>query len=957
MNTSALTSLFLASLASAQTVSLVLDPPAAPSAEFEYFGSDVCRLGDVDGDGTPDFAVHARRPASSDPAVRVYSGEDRSILLSLDLGSVPALGTVRLSGAGDLDADGVPELLVGVPLEGSSSGFGQRPGQVLVFSLGTGEILRVHDGTGDMQLGAAVAGGGDWNADGVADYLVGAPGGGVAGTGAVYVYSGADGSVLDLQLNPLLAGELGRAVAVLGDVAGSGPSEVLCGGDGMALVFTPVDGTLVRTHTNTDDGFGDSVLGLGDVTGDGTPDYAIGAFSADAVLGPDVELGRLRVYSGANGTVLWTATGPHPGSELGEDLALLHEAGAAYLVATTDDTLRVYQASTGLLVDEPDPYAGAEPPLFPAAAIRVDTLGDLDGDGSEELVVGVPSATLVEDFDGMVRIDAGIPLSAFGLLGARSGQASGAAVAWIGDVNGDGYGDCAVGAPHEDAAGYDAGAVRVLSGRDGSELWSRHGVTGSQLGASLAALDDLDGDGVRDLAVGEPWVFTGSLFGSGLRRSGAVKVLSGADGSQLHEAEGETAGERFGATVAAVGDVNQDGATDYAVGAPGLRLPFLLFGTVWTGRVSIRSGADGAQLTHWIGSSDGRVGTAVAGPGDADGDGAPDLAYVATNSFDGTAELRVTRVFGWTPIWTVDEPSSTGRDACLATLGDVDLDGVVDIALGMPNASPGSEPTGLARVRSGADGSLIVEHIGTLAHERFGAAVAGSGDIDLDGVPDVAIGSPGALSLAGPFVPEAGRVEVFSRTGSDAAIRTWEGTSLGARLGASLAGGGDQDGDGLDDLLAGAPGTSADLGTTWTLDTRAIGTSAFGTGTPNCIGPHLAVASEPIALGTVPQIRGDNGQASSLSGFVVSLLADPLGTDLGLGCLVHVSLPATVIQKAVLSDADGYVAVNLPVPSNPAFVGLGVHAQLSFSNTSDPCALLSTYQLSTSQGLTMVVQP
>jgi FG-GAP repeat len=226
--------------------------------------------------------------------------------------------------------------------------------------------------------------------------------------------------------------------------------------------------------------------------------------------------------------------------------------------------------------------------------------GDFDGDGFADLAVGVPDEDVGAVVDaGAVNVLYGGAQGSGGWSGAGSQlftqSGAGGRAEWgdlfgdvvaVGNFNGDGFGDLAVGARGEDVGSVrDAGAVSVLYGSaggltsGGSQLFTQNsrGVgssaeVGDFFGAALAA-GDFNGDGFADLAVGVP-------FEVGIVRSGAVNVLYGSAtglsgvGSQLWTqnspgvVDSSEAGDRFGHALAA-GDFNGDGLAELAIGAPG----------------------------------------------------------------------------------------------------------------------------------------------------------------------------------------------------------------------------------------------------------------------------------------------------------------------------------------------------------------------------------------------------
>ncbi len=150
---------------------------------------------------------------------------------------------------------------------------------------------------------------------------------------------------------------------------------------------------------------------------------------------------------------------------------------------------------------------------------------------------------------------------------SQSASGYGTRVASAGDVNGDGYDDVLVGAPFwKDASGTPVGAVWVYSGATGAVLWNWTGAAAwstfgaSEFGAALAAAGDVDGDGLDDILVGAPEAATAAI------QSGAVFLYSGGTGALLLQIDG-AANDRMGAAVAGLDDLDGDGVSDFVVGA------------------------------------------------------------------------------------------------------------------------------------------------------------------------------------------------------------------------------------------------------------------------------------------------------------------------------------------------------------------------------------------------------
>ena len=367
----------------------------------------------------------------------------------------------------------------------------------------------------------------------------------------------------------------------------------------------------------------------------------------------------------------------------------------------------------------------------------------------------------------------------------NGGDVFGGAVASLGDLDGDGVTDLAVGAYGDDTGGVysNRGAVHVLfMNGDGSVKGSvkiasdtNGGPTladGDQFGRSVVALGDLDGDGVVDLAVGASRDNTG---GGSYSYRGAVHVLMlNSDGSVKSSTKiaSDTSGgatlsdnDFFGKSVAALGDLDGDGVPDLAVGAFGDdtggefrgALHVLLLNPDGSAKSSAIIASDtngGPTLNDSAG-----FGYSAAVVGDLDGDGVPDLAvgtagedavHILFMNDDGSAKTTNKIASG-----VNGGPVVSGGDyfgSSLASVGDLDGDGIGDLAVGA-YGSAGTYQGGVHLLLLNADGSaksseLIASDTNggpTLVNDdEFGSSVTSLGDLDGDGVTDLAVGARGA---------------------------------------------------------------------------------------------------------------------------------------------------------------------------------------------------------------------
>lgn len=314
-----------------QAVGPFLEPDAIPLVTLtgetpnDTFGWVAERLGDLDGDGAPDFIVGAPTSAAGGPnagRAYVYSGRT-GVLLHAVTGQPNERFGYAVAGVGDADGDGVPDYAVGGP--GNLGLQTPLPGRVTLYSGGTHQVLRSWSGDADSFFGADVNGAGDVDGDGLADVLVGAPRTSRTGrlAGRVQLLSGGTGSTIWTR-DGLAAGDLlGTAVGGLGDLDGDGKPEQGAGarnagkGGGLAYVLAGADGSVARTlhpsGTAVDFGWF-FVHDAGDLDGDGVKDVYVGDF-ADAWQGPNT--GRGYVYSGASGERIRTMNAEVSGDGFG----------------------------------------------------------------------------------------------------------------------------------------------------------------------------------------------------------------------------------------------------------------------------------------------------------------------------------------------------------------------------------------------------------------------------------------------------------------------------------------------------------------------------------------------------------------------------------------------------------------------------------------------------------------
>jgi hypothetical protein len=311
----------------------------------------------------------------------------------------------------------------------------------------------------------------------------------------------------------------------------------------------------------------------------------------------------------------------------------------------------------------------------------------------------------------------------------------------VGDINRDGFDDIAVGARGDDLAGPDFGGAFVFSGRDGAQLLFMSGPSQKCWFGVVSKAGDVDADGYDDVVVGAYFDKTAGP------ESGSAFVYSGKTGAQLWKFSADSPGDWLGLSVDGIGDIDHDGHDDVLVGAPydGALAPY-------AGTARVHSGRTGQVLLSIHGDhAFDTLGWSVAGAGDVNADGFPDAVLGATgSSVGGIANGAVfvhsgkdgSRLFAFHGHHDYDYLGWTVDGA-----GDVNGDGYGDVVLGSYNAWFGhgfGYPvlSGKAHVISGREGTPLLFVHGGAQTDSFAYCVAGAGDVDGDGLDDIIVGEP-----------------------------------------------------------------------------------------------------------------------------------------------------------------------------------------------------------------------
>lgn len=441
---------------------------------------------------------------------------------------------------------------------------------------------RVFTGEGTLSwFGARALAIGDCDGDGTDDLLIAARlhSEGFYRNGRVTVYSGATSEVLHVFDGEGDNDELGHRLDRIGDLDGDGRADILIGAyqhdqnRGRVYAYSGRTGELIHSWTGPHENaiFGWGVSNAGDATGDGTNDVLIGCVHFNPA-GVGVRSGGVVLLNGRTGELVFEWTGEAKEDEFG---FRSDPAGDVDGDGRPDVVIAARGNSEGgLRAGKVYVYSGRTGELIRSILGEApgDQFGerlwgdfDLNGDRRADLLVGSLRSSAHGSDTGRVYVHSGIDGSLIcTFTGDHGGDQLGYRLKTINDVDGDAVPEIAVSAIFDDASGEDSGSVFIYSGRTRDLLYAYSGESaGDRLGRVIQALGDLNNDGYGDFAIASPFVTTREHGPN----TGRVYVYSGRTGTLLLRISGEAARDKFGYSVDSAGDVNRDGLPDFTVGA------------------------------------------------------------------------------------------------------------------------------------------------------------------------------------------------------------------------------------------------------------------------------------------------------------------------------------------------------------------------------------------------------
>lgn len=705
-------------------------------------GQSVACAGDINADGYSDVVIGATyydNGQINEGAAIVYYGSatglDNTNFTILEENQDFANMGISCTGAGDVNADGYSDIIVGAI--GYSNGQNDE-GVAFVYhgtatGINTTYSALLEPNEVDAVMGFSVSSAGDVNGDGYSDVIVGALwlNGATTNEGGAFVFHGGAAGVSTTASSTLLCNqanaEMGSSVALAGDLNGDGYSDVIVGAraydngetdEGVAFVYegsaTGISTLPVVTLEVDQAGasFGFAVASAGDLNGDGYSDLVVGANGFD------------------NG-------------ENDEGAAFVYHGAPSGISTAVGETFTGGQASAEM-------------------GTSVNSAGDVNGDGYSDIVVSARYYDNGETDEGAAFVYHGSatgisPTYATMLESNQVGAIFAYGVSSAGDVNGDGYSDIVVGALMYDNGETDEGAAFVFHGgptgiNPTPATILEANLPGAWFGSYVACLGDVNGDGYSDIGVGI-WNFSNPEpnEGGAYIYHGSPTGINPIEQTILesNQADAQAGLESIGAA----GDVNGDGFSDVILGAyhydngeTDEGAAFIYHGS----STGVDATYDALVESNQVGAA---LGNSVTSAGDVNGDGFADV-IVGAHSYDngetdeGAAFIYLGSASGinTTPATVLDcDQAGAQFGVGTASAGDVNGDGYSDVVVGAWFYTSVSFFEGAIFVFHGSPAGVSANYdammTNTFFNAEMGHSVASAGDVNGDGYSDILAGA------------------------------------------------------------------------------------------------------------------------------------------------------------------------------------------------------------------------
>lgn len=688
---------------------------------------------------------------------------------------------VSVSSAGDVNGDGLCDFIVGAVSSKAARVWYGRPG-----TLPAQPDWQLDPHVSGMEASGTVGGVGDVNGDGYDDVVIRGYTDDTPYIPRIFLFYG---SATGLATTPSWSyqglsetsggGTFAWTIQGLGDVNGDGFDDFVIGYDigimdgrtGHAMVFYGSESGPGNQAGWTDslerEGLPNEafVSAAGDVNGDGYNDLAIASNYSSYAAVEIVDRTYLAIFTGSP-TGLGTEAFWERETTETDSVGILSIAGggdvngdgfADFLVGRSGKVLVYYGNATQInengncLIQPCESNCGND--CFFGS--RVANNGDLDGDGFDDVLIA--ESTWTDDGTNQVYIYLGSAqgpsdLGADWILESdQPGSDFGSSLAYAGDINGDGMADIVLGEPSWDGQQADSGRVHVFYGRS-SEYQNHYDwsvpiqLQKDGIGRAVAGGGDVNGDGYADILIGAPfWKNSDETGGAAFIFTGSENGPGEVPAWQPTTIPGQS---QFGETVYNAGDVNGDGFDDVLV--YGVH-PAEGSTTYANGIIMLYPGSPEGPSTEAVWTWEPEEispdwSQSVQASGDINGDGFLDLAICLGGKvrlFFGSADFYSSapnQVFG--P--DLDETASAFSDyATIALAGDVNGDGFDDLLIGEPDLTLNEYAEDRVRLYTGSAtgiGAMVWEKTGSVFQEELGRTIAGNGDINNDGFDDVVVG-------------------------------------------------------------------------------------------------------------------------------------------------------------------------------------------------------------------------